>query len=239
MSVPLTAQAKHTTAALLTVGLLLAAVPAHAQDTTTYLAPPKGQTDYDQVATPPQVQTDIQYIDETDDRFLEREPIAIPEIRPVRGINLDGLNVAIIVGTVALLLFLLLKYGGAGALLRADPSSGTKPKKRAKGWGLTAAETPAGDILAQIMAMEDRREAMILLLRHCLLQAADETDTYFQRADTEREAMARLPKSWPHLNKLGHIAVQTELVHYGGRNITDDDYTTALDSGRTILRGAK
>lgn len=221
------------------VGLMLGPLPAFAQDGTTYLTPPKGQTDYDAVASPPQVETGIRYIDETDEKFLERETVKTPILRPARRIDLGGLNVAIIVGVVALLLFLLLKYGGAGALLRADPSSGTKPKKRAKGWGLTAAETPAGDILAQIMAMEDRREAMILLLRHCLLQAADETDTYFQRADTEREAMARLPKSWPHLSKLGHIAIQTELVHYGGRAITDEDYNTALDSGRTILRGAK
>jgi len=184
------------------------------------------------------VDTSISYVDETSEDFLTTDRTPAPQVQRTRRTGTQGPNVFVIVGLFAVALFLLLKFGGAGALLRADPKSGSKPKKRAKGWGLTASEAPAGDILSQIRAMTDRRAALILLLRYCLLQAADETDTMFKRADTEREALSRLPDTWRHRDKLRHILMQTELVHYGGRDIADDDYETALSHGSTILRAA-
>ena len=218
------------------------ASPAVSQDNTTYLEPPRGEvaTSY-QDAMPRAVTHDTRYVDETNIDFLTSE--AAP--RPRRDLTLptnggSSLSVIIIALIIGGLLFVFLKYGGAGALFQADPNAQKKPKKkRAKAWGLTASEESAGDILAKIRAMASRREALILLLRHCLLQAADETDVFFLRADTEREAFSRLPNNWRRITQLKNLLHRTELVHYGGRDIADPEFETALTFGAQILMEAR
>jgi len=132
------------------------------------------------------------------------------EIDPVsvfRGIN--GLGIAIVVALVGLLIFLFLKFGGAGGLLRADPKDKNRPKEKKKAWGLTAESEDVENIIAKIRAMADRKAAMILLLRHCLLQASQETNVNFRRSDTER---------------------------YGGRSIDDAPFEAVVAHGETILK---
>ena len=211
---------------------------AAAQDQTTYLPVPQGDGSdkYQDVISERDANADLLYVDETDLDFLNRE---IPDIdvRPPRRIPLNGGNysVILIVTLLAVLLFLFLKFGAGGTLLRADPSAPKKPRKRAKAWGLTAAEQTGGDILASIRAMTSRRDALILLLRHCLVQAADETETVFRRSDTEREALLRLSQKWRRYPQLKDLMLKTELVHYGGRDISDQDFDTALKYGAQIL----
>jgi hypothetical protein len=84
--------------------------------------------------------------------------------------------------------------------------------------------------------MPDRRAALILLLRYCLLRGAEATGTNFRRADTEREALGRIPGEWPLFANLRRLLMQTELVHYGGREIDDAAYDAALKDGAEILR---
>lgn len=101
-----------------------------------------------------------------------------------------------------------------------------------------AARNPGG-LLAHLAALPDRREAMVQLLRHCLLQASDESDTRFARADTEREAFARLPQSWRYHDALHQLLRDAELVHYGGRDVTEEVFQRALDLSGTMLQGAR
>ncbi|WP_373634858.1 hypothetical protein [Yoonia sp. SS1-5] len=211
-----------------------------AQDQTTYLTPERDpDSAYLAAVDGRGVSTDVRYVDETDRDLLENNVEAARE--PGRPVNFDGdgLGTFLVVLVVAGLLFLFLKFGAGGALLRADPNATKKPRKRARAWGLTAAEKSAADILAQIRAMASRRDALILLLRHCLLQAADETETNFKRSDTEREALSRLPQKWRFYTQLQGLMFQTELVHYGGREIADDAYETALQNGARILMEAR
>ena len=100
---------------------------------------------------------------------------------------------------------------------------------------LVAEQIPPSTLLDQIRAMGDRREALILLLRHSLLSAADATDVRFARVDTERDALRRLPKEWRHFSELDFILRETEWVHYGGRSIEDDIFTRCLEAGEKIL----
>ncbi|PUB17483.1 hypothetical protein [Yoonia sediminilitoris] len=219
---------------------------AVAQEETTFLTPdidPDGP--YLQAVDGRRtVSTDLRYVDETSLDLLTGDrprAAARPTISPPSGpvFSLGSNGVFIIVALFAVLLFLFLKFGAGGALLRPDPNVEKKPRKRAKAWGLTAAEGSAGDILAQIRAMPSRREALILLLRHCLLQAADETNTNFRRADTEREALGRLPDGWRRYTQLKTILTKAELVHYGGRDIGDDEFEALLQNGAQILTEAR
>jgi hypothetical protein len=208
---------------------------ATAQDQTTFLDPPRDPDSayIDQV--PGRVSTDIRYVDETNANFLTGDRPARRVDVPLRGFEGGNYGAPLIIVLVAALLFIFLKFGAGGMLLRADPSGAKKPRKRTKAWGMTAADKSAGDIMAQVRAFASRREALIFLLRHCLLQAADETQTNFLRADTEREALARLPESWRRFNQLHALMSQTELVHYGGRDIADDAFEAVLNHGAQIL----
>lgn len=214
---------------------------AVSQEDTTYLTPPRGEAAAEyQDGLARSIQADVAYIDETNVDFLTSDRVRRDDqsLR-LRSGDGSGMGVIAVMFIIAMLLFLFLKFGGAGGLFQADPNAVKKPRKRAKAWGLTAADQTAGDILAQIRAMKSRREALILLLRHCLLTAADETDVFFLRADTEREALARLPNNWRRFSQLESLLRRTELVHYGGREITDTDFDDALKSGAQILMEAR
>ena len=229
--------------AVLAAWLMLGAGVAHAQDTTTFLDPPRDAANtYPQVVPQGRVDRDIRYVDETNIDLLTGERPAAPDIprtSPRLRFGGEGLGTFWIVLLVVALLFIFLKFGAGGMLLSADPAAPRKPRKRAKAWGLTAADQSANDIMSQVRAMASRREALILLLRHCLLQAADETETTFKRADTEREALSRLPAKWRRYTELQSILYHSELVHYGGREIDDTAYETALGHGARILMEAR
>lgn len=212
-----------------------------AQGQTTYLdAPRDTQSNYSDVARRARVDSDIRYVDETNvdlitGDVIERRSITLPDRQFGEG-HFGTIGLVII---AALVLFLFLRFGAGGMLLRPDPSAPRKPRTPVRAWGLTARADTSSDIMAQVRAMVSRREALIFLLRHCLLQAAEETQTQFQRADTEREALDRLPDQWRRYRQLRALMVQTELVHYGGREIDDDAYETALGHGAQILIEAR
>lgn len=148
-------------------------------------------------------------------------------------------------GMVVLLLLALLlvwlRYGGAGMLLTRNPEAERKPTVAPDGWNISA-EDQDGDpqtLLAQIAAMPDRSAALVRLLRHCLLTAADETDTRLMRADTERTAYRRLPGSWREAQALAEILRRAELAHYGGQPVAEDRFSATLGLGRAILLSAR
>lgn len=221
--------------------LIFWAGSASAQDTTTFLDPPHDpQVRYQQVVPPGQADTDIRYVDETDlDLITGDRPVVRDIPMPRVYLGDGGFGTFAVVIVIAALLFIFIKFGAGGMLLQRDPSAPNKPRKRARAWGLTAQDQSVSDIMTQIRGMASRRDALILLLRHCLLQAADETETNFRRADTEREALSRLPKTWRRHKQLHALMFQTELVHYGGRDIDDDAYEKALGHGAQILMEAR
>lgn len=161
-----------------------------------------------------------------------RAPQAAPAMP--RGPVLDG-NIAmlVVVGGLALLLFLWLRFGGGGLFART-PDPTPAPRVTPEGWDAPA-ETPGGDLLARAAAMADRRAALVLLLRACLLQAAQATGTRLARSDTERRVLARLPRSFAALGALADLLRRTELAHYGGRAVSDDDFAASLGAARVLL----
>lgn len=223
--------------------LLCISTPSPAQDAeTTFIDIPRtenGDAYRDAIAND-RLRSDLAYVDETNQDFLSdtAAPTRPVEQRQQRDFYLPsggGNGVFIVVALFVIALFLILKFGAGGTLLRGDPKNTPKKKDPKESWGLSSDDIPDGDILGKIKAMTDRKEALILLLRYCLLRAADATDTNFRRADTEREALGRLPNQWPRFPQLRRLLMQTELVHYGGRDIDDESYRAALKDGAEIL----
>ena len=205
----------------------------------TTVDPPRGEsaTAY-QDAARGRAQTQATYATDVQGGRLtvdSRAPRAAPTLP--RGPVLDG-NIAmlVVVGGLALMLFLWLRFGGGGLFART-PDLAPTPRVTPEGWDAPA-ETPGGDLLARAAAMADRRAALVLLLRACLLQAAAATGTRLARSDTERKVLARLPGSFAALGPLGELLRRTELAHYGGRAVSDDDFAASLGAARVLLGAA-
>lgn len=145
-----------------------------------------------------------------------------------------------VVGGLALALGLWLRFGGGGVLAGAPRADRPRPQAPAA-WNMAGpADRLAGEaLLADIAAMPDRRAALVRLLRHCLLHAAEATGTRLARSDTERRALARLPATLPGAADLAGLLGRTELAHYGGRAVSEADFAASLTAARHLLGGAR
>lgn len=147
---------------------------------------------------------------------------------------------ALMIALFVMLLLAWLRFGGTGAVLRRAPKELKQQPVAPVGWQMGAQDRQLSGqgLLDQLAAMRDRRVALIRLLRHVLLAAARDSATQFARADTEREAFARLPAELPHRAALAEILHQVELVHYGGREVSEAGFEQALTlAGRFLLTG--
>ncbi len=213
----------------------------NAENNVTYLTPPRTEASeaYQKRIQFKRVVSEIKYVDTADKSLLEDIPIKAPkapaEIKRRAPVDIGGMGPLLIVVLLVAALFLFLKFG-AGGLLAAEPKAPRSPRKPAKAWGLESGSVETNDLMSQLRAMADRRDAMVLLLRHCLLRAATDTDVGFARSDTEREALGRIPERWRLYTELRDILFATELVHYGGRPMGDAEFGQCLDQGAQILR---
>lgn len=149
----------------------------------------------------------------------------------------SGASTALAAALVLALILLALRFGGGGMLLRADPRAGEALESAPPAWRDDRAGD-AGDprrMLARLEAAADRAAALTELLRRCLIRGAEETSTRFARADTEREAYARLPEAWAGRAPLARVLREAELAHYGGRPVGDEAHAAAFAAARAIF----
>ncbi len=159
--------------------------------------------------------------------FTPRQPIV------------DGpLAIVLVLVGVGAVIGLWMRFGNGGVLLSAAP----RQLKQRQGeipesWHASANEGDERphEFLQRISAMEDRRQALILLLRHCLLHAADATGTRLLRSDTERAVLGRLPQTMPGRHRLEGLLTEAELVHYGGRELMESQFAVLLATARDFL----
>jgi hypothetical protein len=225
--------------------VLASAVSAGAEVTVDPLEVPRppAATAYTDAAAGAKVETDVTYARQVtgdlsegyDAPAAQGRRSSEPLLRPTVS---RGVMVALVVLLIVGLLFLWLRFGGGGMLFARAPQDET-PRPAPDAWkAATAGDVAApGDALARIAAMADRRAAMIELLRYSLQVAASRTSVRFARSDTEREALRRLPGSWPGFTMLRQLLRDTELAHYGGRPVTEDRFQQALTAARTHLGG--
>ncbi|NBZ86614.1 hypothetical protein [Stagnihabitans tardus] len=209
--------------------LWLLAVPALAENAP--LPPPRGP-EGEAIAA----QMEAQGIDSRMTYAGSAENIAKPKPPPppdAPRIAGGGASAYWVLGLLAVALILILRFGGAGVLTRRKPEEGA-PVTAPEHWQVERDIAPSS-LLEQIANMTDRKAALVRLLRHCLLKAAEDSRTRLARADTEREAFSRLPGEKPQLRLILQAA---ELAHYGGRPVSDAGFSAALDAGRRILGGA-
>lgn len=146
--------------------------------------------------------------------------------------------VILVLVALAVVIGLAMFFGNGGVLLSSAPRDVKKRQGEApESWRISDAEAEErpNDFLQRIAAMADRRQALVLLLRHCLLHAADVTGTRLFRSDTERTVFARLPGTMPDRDRLENLLAEAELVHYGGRAVQESHFDALLVSARSLL----
>ena len=94
---------------------------------------------------------------------------------------------------------------------------------------------PTDGFLDRIAAMQDRRAALILLAGRALELAADANGMTLARAQTARDVVRMIPNRWGHRDALRKLIRETEIVHFGGRDISEDRWQDCLTWARPIF----
>ncbi|MEM7742748.1 MAG: DUF4129 domain-containing protein [Pseudomonadota bacterium] len=141
---------------------------------------------------------------------------------------------------VAVIVIFVMNGGGIAARFGSPDEDGRMaPDARRTGpLGTAIDDGPVEQFLAKLAVMKDRREALILLVGRALEDAAQTNELRLGRAQTARDALRALPSGWRHLGALGDLVRQAELVHFGGRDITEDRWRECLAAATPILRRA-
>lgn len=196
------------------------------------------------------IQKDIFYIDELNqpipmnglprfERRPEPEVEEAPEVRPITGGERWG-TVAIFAVLILIIGYIAYRFGSGfgGSFQKRPDKGGTGTRQNGTTRPVYKPETPTEILLAQLRAMEDRREALVTLIEHLLPAAAHQNDIRLGRSETAREIIRRLPGKWTMLPELKRIVMTEELVQFGGRDLPERTFEDCLRRAIPILDGA-
>lgn len=139
---------------------------------------------------------------------------------------------AILVGIIALIIFqggrIQVNFNRTGDRQRNGASDAS---------GGAAGETilPEEGFLDRLAAMADRREALILLTGRALERAATANNMTLARAQTARDVVRAVPRAWQHRDVLSNLVRQAEIVHFGGRDLSEAAWQDCLAAARPMF----
>lgn len=115
-------------------------------------------------------------------------------------------------------------------------SSSDDPRRKMARPGSEAVAIPrqATDLQA-ILAIKDRRAALIRLAHLALTRAVDANGLLFQRSWTQRDALRKLPRDLPYMPQLHALVMESERVHFGGRDISEADFETHVSQIKSLV----
>lgn len=236
-----------TACALAVIPVLLLSAPAHAQLTEADLQPTgEANAAYDGEVASSGLQSEIVYLKPS----APFEPdasitIDVPEPEEDAGTRRDttvarwvwgAIFAAILIGVIAL----FITQGGAIGVSFGGPARddrrGPDPDRMTQDAFDAINRQPLDQFLASLRAMADRRMALILLVSRALERAADQNDVRLGRAQTARDILRVLPASWRHLPALRGLVREAEIVHFGGRDLTEDKWEECFAAAEPIFR---
>ena len=133
-----------------------------------------------------------------------------------------------ITGTVmAVILYLFVKFGGAGSIsFGQSPENAARDPKRRAAEAESLPNTPAS--LQAILRMADRREALVALSNYLLSRIVAAEGVLLQRSWTARDALRRVPRDFQHREALQSLVLASERVQFGGRDVSEDEFQDHL-----------
>lgn len=159
------------------------------------------------------------------------------------GIDADGAGgtlgaayyivLAIMVATLALILYLFVQFGGMGAIsFGAAPDNSARRPGEGLDPGEDAPETPRN--LAEILRLADRSAAIVALAHYVLNKVVASQGVLLQRSWTARDAMRRVPPGFDHREALVDLVLISERVQFGGRSISEEEFQRHVAETRPL-----
>lgn len=185
------------------------------------------------------VDTEVEYYD----------PAApAPEMTTTEPIRLDGddadidnvqvtgapriiISVVVIAILVAVVIAIARLSGVSTASFSRAPDRGARAARRSG--GDTEESMPTS--LSAIADIRDRRIALILLTTQAMQAAAAQCGFRIGRSWTLRDVIRRVPRDWRHHGALSTLARTAEAVHFGGRDVAEDEFQTHFAAARAIV----
>ena len=96
-------------------------------------------------------------------------------------------------------------------------------------------DLPRDGLLERLASMPDRRRALILLTGHALNRAASANGVTLARAQTARDVLRVLPRQWRHMDAMRRLVREAEIVHFGGRDVSEETWADCLSAARPIF----
>ena len=189
------------------------------------------------------------YLDATDFRGLRRgvayfdptrppPPLETEEAVPPAGeeeagdgvdVPSDGLRwgVMVVAGAIlAVVLYAVWASGGRFAVsLSRDPEDGGRPRARTA--DAATAAVPAS--VEAILAMTDRKAALVQLCRALLARVVGAEGVLLDRSWTDRDTLRRVPRAHPQRAALQSLVFASERVQFGGRDVAEEEFRAHLD----------
>lgn len=89
--------------------------------------------------------------------------------------------------------------------------------------------------LNSLMEISNPREGIRVLMVQALARAARQNDIVLRRSLTTRDILRRVPVKWQHRAILRDLVSRAELVLFGGRDISIEEYRAAVEFAAPLL----
>jgi hypothetical protein len=136
---------------------------------------------------------------------------------------------------IGLTVLILRNAGGFTLSLREDVQNSTR-QRRVGGAGAPFVGGPPAD-LAAILAMQDRRRALVMLAQAALARATAANGVLLQPSWTMRDTLRHLPKVQPHLEALRTLVLFGERVLFGNRDVSEAEFQAQVETIRPVMMG--
>lgn len=154
-----------------------------------------------------------------------------------REIDIPSVITSAIIILIAIYLFVA--YGGRFGLSLAKAVS--NPIRDGDGAEVLP-ESAFGQTLSRslrdIVANPDRRAALVALAQHALARVVTKNGLRIQKSWTVRDALHRLPVDQSHMPQLRALVFAAERVHFGGRDVSEEEFNAHLAATRPLLTEA-
>ncbi|MFK7944466.1 MAG: DUF4129 domain-containing protein [Paracoccaceae bacterium] len=170
----------------------------------------------------------------------ERVKVQVPERQEEQVDNSStvrfvlGLILAAILAAIAYVIFV--NANGVGVSFRDTMDTRRRSASRSDdGPEEDFSDQPLDQFLVGLAAMADKREALILLVSRALEWSADLHQVRLGRSQTARDVLRILPREWTHMQTMRGLVREAEIVHFGGRDISEERWQECLTAARPIF----
>ncbi|WP_428648966.1 DUF4129 domain-containing protein [Roseibium sp.] len=184
------------------------------------------------------VDPDVTYFDPSapaPDLDTEQQPERPQEDKKDKPIETGRWTTGLIAGALLLAIgYMFLRFGGGltVSLGRNSENPGRDGPRKPSVRPDWAERTGTFD---EILRIEDRRRALVLLMHKALAAMATANGVLMQRSWTARDALRHIPGDQTHRDILRSLVLASELVQFGGRDITEDEFRTHVGNCRQLL----